>query len=52
MWQVTSSKGYGCDAHPKNVAAWAALMIDKGLVKNIYNYEQLFCNKRNQDIRR
>ena len=37
MWQVTSSKGYGCDAHPKNVAAWASLMIEKGLVKRIYN---------------
>ena len=37
MWQVTSSKGYGCDAHPLNVAAWAALMIERGLVKKIYN---------------
>lgn len=37
LWQVTSSKGYGCDAHPLNVAAWAALMIEKGLVKSIYN---------------
>lgn len=37
LWQVTSSKGYGCDANPKNVAAWAALMIERGLVKKIYN---------------
>lgn len=35
--QVTSSKGYGCDAHPLNVAAWTALMIERGLVKKIYN---------------
>lgn len=36
-WQVSSSKGYGCDASPMNVAAWASLMIEKGLVKSIYN---------------